>query len=130
MLAQGGRGEIKGMWRGGFCRGKKDEKMRGGDGRINKEERQHIKCLNPRRALCSSSLSFPSFFPVTLADLSILVTECLITGRGRSILFDRLKRRPPARGCGRAHRQCCTLGNASFTVVLFLLHRCFFFFFL
>lgn len=66
---------------------KKDEKMQEGDGRINKEERQHIKCLNPRRALCSSSLSFPFFFPVTSADLSILVTECLISGRGR---FSRL----------------------------------------
>lgn len=40
-------------------RGRKMSKGRKGDGRINREARQHVRCLNPRRARCSGSLSPP-----------------------------------------------------------------------
>lgn len=94
----------------------------------NKAERQHIKCLNPRRALCGSSLLFPSLPSCQMISSSLSLSVWNSAGAVLSCLFF-MKRRPPARGRGRAHRWRCTSSNTSITVALFLLYCCFIFFF-
>lgn len=53
-------------------------------------------CLNPRSALCSSSV-IPLLLSCLSADLFILVTECLITGRGHSLVFVHYEAETPPR---------------------------------
>lgn len=94
-------------------------KGRKGDGRINREARQHVRCLNPRRARCSSSPSPPP--PVFYSHCQLISPSWsrLITGRGRSPMFV-LHETPSKRPWPHppTQRRRCPLGNTPVTVVL------------
>lgn len=96
--------------------------MQEGDRRINREKRQHIKCLNPKELSAAASCHSPPFFKSRLLISPSLSLS--YNGRGRSLLLVLYEEETPAAVLTGG---AASLGNTSITVALFLLHCCFFY---